>query len=54
MMHNESQDARFIKSFMTEEELPRYSAKIDEHMSVSKASFNYGLIIEGMTFATIF
>jgi len=39
---------------MTEEELPRYSDKIDEYLSVSKASFNYGLIIEGMTFATIY
>lgn len=54
MMRNESQEARFIKSFMTEDELPRYSAKIDEYLSVSKASFNFGLIIEGMTFAAIF
>jgi len=52
--HVSTNEADYIKSFMTPVELEKYEGKIDEYLSASKAALSYGLIIEGSTFATIY
>jgi hypothetical protein len=39
---------------MTDEELQRYAEKIDEFCVIKSTGLNYGLIVEGSMFNTIY